>query len=137
MGQMTVIRAALAKVINDADMAVVAYDWVPDSVVVPCVIVDPAPNAIDYQQVYRSQNADWTFELAVVAGRVNERAGQETLDELVSPDGTRSIPALIDTDRTLGGVVAFAVPTVMRSYGKLTVAGVDYLGCVVEVEVNV
>ena len=144
MGQMSTVRQALADTLNNAPSlsnpgatpSVIAYTLIPDSVNVPCVIVEPGSTPIDYQTAMRSSNADWTMDLLILASRSNETAGQEIIDELASPDGTRSIPAILQADPTLGGQVSYAVPVQMRDYGRFPVGGVEYLGCRIEVEVN-
>ena len=141
---MSTIRSALADYLNEwpgmqagTNPAIVFHDKLTDSVVAPCVVVVPAPSgAIDYLQAFSSGNADWGFELVVLAGRTNEAAAQEIIDQLASPTGDRSIAAAIRADDTLGGRVAYAVATSMGDYGSLTVGAVEYVSCRIEVEVN-
>lgn len=137
MGQLATIRTALSEAINNNVADVVASTYIPDAVNVPCVIVEPGSPAIDYLQAMNSTNADWEIDLLILASRANVVAGQEIIDELASPDGARSIPALLDTDPTLNGTVGYAVAAAMRDYGRFTIGGVEYIGCRIEIQVNV
>lgn len=130
------IRRAVADVIGGIEGVQVAAT-VNDSVNPPAVVIDVADDGIEYQQVYRTASADIMLRLVVLASRVDARSGQETLDELITPEGPRSIPqALLEAD-TLGGLVDYVVPTRLKKYGAFGGGAVAYLGAELEVEVHI
>jgi hypothetical protein len=62
--------------------------------------------------------------------------GQRLIRSLLSTGGlATSVKDTIEANRTLGGLVSYAVATRVRSIGAIKYAGVDYLGAVIEIEV--
>lgn len=62
---------------------------------------------------------------------------QPALDALLEPAGnTGSVPDAIALDETLGGAVDFAVPLDVTGYGLINVAGQDYFGAHLRVQIG-
>lgn len=91
------LRLALAGKLSPAlpDAHVTAY---VDTYVLPAVFVFPREAA--YDKTMARGDDDWTFVVRALAQNL-DRAGQEWLDELVSPSGSRSVKALLEADQTL------------------------------------
>lgn len=85
----------------------------------------------------------WTFEVQVYAGLADAEASQDILDEYVDPNGSLSVKQAIESDQTLGGVLAEednAVTVTRTGPDELLVHNdgssiSEYLGAVFTVEV--
>lgn len=134
MSKLTDARQALQQTLSlIPDFPVFAY--VSDSAPPPCAWIEP--DDIDYLQVMGSDVAEYQLVVTVLTGRTSEQAAQETLDDFVGTDGAKSIPAIIESDPTLNDAVQYAVPVSMERYGVFTMAGVEYIGAQVMVEVRI
>lgn len=85
------------------------YDYVPSSVVAPCVIVycERWPYAL---------TEDATFVIQCFAGDVETQGAQERLMDWLSDTGETSIAQLIDADNTLGDICD-VLPLEVRNWG--------------------
>ena len=94
------------------------YDYASDRVSPPAAIVG-WPETIEFDQTY-VRGADMaTFPVAVIVGRVSDRASRDVL--------TAYVPLVkAALDGTLGGAVASARVT-SADINPITVAGVDYV----------
>lgn len=92
------------------------YNYVPDAPQPPCVVI--IPDAIQYQELF-SGEASYRLVLQVMTAAVNNVAGQTELDELLAPDGERSIARVLREHPTLEGMVAMCDLTEMRNYGTI------------------
>lgn len=110
------------------------HDTIPEDVYVPAAIVG-FPTAVRYDFSMRTPVSRYTFPVRVLAGRTTEAQSQDTIDDLVSPDGPLSVRAAIDADPTLGGVAHSARVVEARDFGVYEVAGVSYIGGELELEV--
>jgi len=64
-----------------------------------------------------------------------DKVGQAALAEFANPVGARSIPAAIEADRTLGGVVQECVVDSFRPLGWEEVGAIGYYGGVFDLRV--
>ena len=75
------------------------------------------------------------FSVLVLVSRADDRSGQKALDGYMTPTGTTSIKAAIETDRTLGGEVSSAAVVGWSEPQEYEIAGISYLGVEFTVEV--
>jgi hypothetical protein len=134
------IRTAIKQSLDGLELQV--YDYVPDSPNVPCLIVYPRP--FDYDSTYTASTGatvahsnDITFVVMCLAGTVNMKGAQQTLDGWLSDTGASSVKAAIETDEELGGVVSSVDVTRVDSYGTIQLqdGGTRYLSAEILVEV--
>lgn len=135
MASLKTIRQALAAQISTID-GLVVYATVPDAANMPACVVEPDQPGINYLQTFKSQKVIWNLALIVLAGRVNEGAAQDLIDDYISPDGDKSIPGKIESDQTLGGVVDYCVATQLSRYGRFEIGDLHYLGAQIDLEVR-
>lgn len=110
------------------------HDTIPEDVYVPCAIVG-FPTTVRYDYAFRTVVSRYTFPVRVLAGRTAEAQSQDTIDDLVSPNGSLSLRAAIDGDPTLGGTAHSTRVVEARDFGVYEVAGVSYIGGELELEV--
>lgn len=107
---------------------------VPDQINPPMAIVGVPP--IDsYRATMR--RGIWVVEptVTVLVSAALDRAGQMLLAEYASVSGERSIPAAIEADRTLGGVVDDCIVDSFRPLGAEEVGAITYYGGVFGLQV--
>lgn len=80
-----------------------AYAQQPDNVNAP--FAWPMLESITYNGAMRGGLITNIFTVSVCVGRVSERTAQTALDGFLSYEGTTSVRAALEADRTLGGVV--------------------------------
>jgi hypothetical protein len=103
-------------------------DTVPDSVNIPTngavAIVGMLDLTFDFTLNRGFDSA--TCSILVVVGRMSESAAQDRLDAYLASDGSSSVKAAIEADKTLSGAVQTLRVTQATS-GMITVANIDYL----------
>lgn len=103
-------------------------DAVPDSVNIPTngavAIVGMLDLTYDFTLNRGFDSA--TCSILVVVGRMSESAAQDRLDAYLASDGSSSVKAAIEADKTLSGAVQTLRVTQATS-GMITVANIDYL----------
>lgn len=102
----------------------------PDSVSARSLIV----GSIDWQDQTMDGGRVSTIPVWVVVSRKNP-AFIDDLDEVCDPGEMTSVSAAIDADPTLGGVVASCRVESAGNYRDLEIAGTDYYGATVVLEV--
>jgi hypothetical protein len=131
------IRDGLKTRLETISALKVAYDTIPDSVIIPSAVVSPGNPVVEYLGSMAGTGGglqEFRFEIVALAGRFEPGAGQDTLDSLVS--GADSVEAAIRGDATLGGTAVDAVVVRCLDYGSVTVDGAAYYGCRFIVEVK-
>lgn len=72
-------------------------------------------SAAVYDEVQHGPDEDsartWPFKVRVYAGRVNERGGQDLLDEYAEPIGDKSIKQAIENDTDLAALCDYVLVT--------------------------
>jgi len=135
MADYAAIRDGLKTRLETITAVKVAYDTVPDRVVVPSIVVSPGSPVATYSQSFEGTAGALTlfrFELVALAGRFEPGAGQDVLDGFIS--GSGSVPTAIAGDRTLGGTVDYTEVSTALDYGNIAVADTAYYGCRFTVE---
>lgn len=113
------MRQALANNIATISGLRVSY-FIPDNPNPPQAIV--APPTIRYDQSFGRGLDEYSFQVIVFATRADERTGQDLIDSYCAPVGAGSIKAAIESDRTLGGLVADLRVTDMTGVSPTTFA---------------
>jgi hypothetical protein len=126
------IRTALAAAMTMDGLSTEAY--VRDIADVPVAMVG-GPDPIEYDKTFGRGHDDYTFPIMIFSSRVSDEESQENLDSYLDPYGAKSLKAAIESDPTLGGVVADLRVTESREYGPQDIGGVLYLGAVLLVSV--
>lgn len=125
------VRTALATALASVDgLEVSAY--VPDTVDPPWAYLVPGEGQYDLDM-----DGGWRVDVAVrvVTSRAEDRAGQATLDGLLDSTGAGSIKAALEADPTLGGLVDDLAVRGWSGYRLYEIAGTDYYGAELLVEV--
>lgn len=125
------IRAALTHTLT----AVFDGSWnvesrPPDSVQPSTLVV----GSIDWEDAATDGSRTVTVPVWVVVSR-RHPSFIDDLDVVTDPNEAESVPAAIDADPTLGGVVASARVESAGDYRDLEIAGTDYYGATLNVEV--
>ena len=81
-----------------------AYAQQPDNINAP--FAWPMLDSITYNGAMRGGLITNVFTVSVCVGRVAERTAQTALDGYLSYEGTTSVRAALESDRTLGGIVS-------------------------------
>lgn len=84
-----------------------------------------------------SRGADeFTFLAYLIVGSGDSGSGQRLVRQLLSTGGLLDkLKDKLEASKTLGGLVSYANLTTPRSIGRITWAGVDYQGAILEIEV--
>jgi hypothetical protein len=116
----TGMRQAIANnIANNISGIRVSY-YIPDNPNPPQAIVTPP--TIRYDQSFGRGIDEYSFQVIVLATRADERTGQELIDTYCAPIGTGSIKDAIESDKTLGGLVADLRVTDMTGVTPTTLA---------------
>lgn len=95
------IRAGLVTALEALHIQSTGY--VLSSPMAPSIECFPGP--IDYDQAYQRGHDNLTFIVRLTVTTAIDEASQTKLDGYLLPSGATSVKALIETDKTLGGVV--------------------------------
>ncbi|WP_435111876.1 hypothetical protein [Nocardiopsis synnemataformans] len=134
MASLTQIRAALADTLNQLE-DLVAYKTVPDSPLLPCVIV--TPSEADYTVSMGRGTDTWEFDLYVLVSLTEAGIAQDALDEYVASYGDRSIRQHIWLNRTLGLPDVDAHVSRMNQYdARFTSIDIEHVGAVLRLVVH-
>lgn len=109
-----------------------AHSFQPDRITPPMATV--FPDRVEYDLNARRGADTFFFIVQVLVGRADDRAAQRNIDAYVN--GSGSVKAAIEADRTLGGVANTCRVTEMRNYQQVIYGDTVYLGCEFEVEVT-
>jgi hypothetical protein len=132
---LTAVRNALAAQIT-SQTGLRAAGQAHDSVVVPAAVVVPGNPVITYGATMDGTVTASLVVLVLVSYAVSP-AAQQALDAYLGVGGPgTSVPDAIAADPTLGGLVEWAVPVSVSSYGLVQWGGVDYLGARLAVSVG-
>ena len=124
------IRKELKENAETVSGVVVVYDHVPDSVIVPCIMIIPSAVPIEFHAAVNGTRNKLNFDVAIVVQHWAPEASQEVLDDLIEATKTA-----IEAQPTLDGQAQDTVVKVCSSYGPTNVADGLYLAAVLETEV--
>lgn len=108
------------------------------SITPPCAVVEPAPGAfIAYDSALRYSGVyDVAFRIKLAVSEAETESAQILLDGFLSLNGTTSVIAALEGDRTLGGKVATLEVTGAGNYGTVVIGSTECFGCEVYVMVK-
>lgn len=101
--------------------------YIADQVNPPMAVVG-VPEIDNYRISFKRGSFTLRPQVYILVGASYDRAGQMNLAGFVDPTGPSSIPAAIEGDRTLGGVVSDCVVQSYRPLGWEEVGVVGYYG---------
>lgn len=133
---MTQVRAALqTKLATIADLNAYA-EW-PESIQFPAVI--PMPQSGRYHESLGSggyESLKLELLLLISPEQRGYQQGQSLVDPYLDVSGAQSVKAAVETDTTLGGLVAATVVTGFHDYGIQEMdAGIHYWGARLDVDI--
>lgn len=127
------MRQAIAANLATISGLRVSY-FIPDNPNPPIAVVTPP--SIKYEQSFGRGLNQYSFQVALLATRADERTGQDLIDSYCEPTGSMSVRAAIESDRTLGGLVDDLHVSDMNGVSPTTLAdGQVYLTATWTVEV--
>lgn len=127
------LKATLAAYYAGQGAAIQVYAFVPGTVDGPCAVVEPGSGTYHYS--LGSAGTEHMLAVHAMVPLGDRESAQTVLDEMISEAGARSIVAGIHSDRTLGGVVAYADPQGYRDYGTRDFGNAVYLMASVDIVV--
>lgn len=120
--------------IDGAAVTLTAYAEVPGSITVPALVLEL--DDLDWDQTMGRGADAWTVVGTALVQFADQTDAQRKLRAFLSADGGAGrIKAALQAEQTLGGLVSYVHLTTARRVGKISYAGVDYLGCELVFEV--
>lgn len=99
----------------------------------------PLAAPTDYEMGYHQTFGGLTetlFTVGIFTSRGDSAAGRDNLAQFLAESGSTSVVAAIEADLTLGGAAKTLIVERVRGAGRLyTIAGIDYLGAMLDVRV--
>lgn len=119
---------------DGASIALAAYAEVPGQVTVPALVLELDDLVWD---VTMGRGADtWTVVGTALVQFADQQDAQRELRAFLSADGGAGrLKAALEAEKTLSGLVSYVQLTQARRVGKISYAGVEYLGCELVFEV--
>lgn len=100
-------------------------DHLPEQVTPPMAIVQL--QQVVYHRSMQGGTSEWTYLVAMIAGRMGDRAAQRQLDAWTSYDGAASVRATLEDDLTLGGIAQSLIVSDMVAVRPITLGDANYL----------
>ncbi len=133
MAEITTICTKLKEAL-DAISGLRPSDGVPDQINYPHAW--PQLMGLDYEQDFGSGSLlRFTVHLAAAPVQVGLLAGQVATWPYMQASGTKSIKAALEADKTLGGNVEYLMVTRCRDLNSYERNGIEYWGCVWDLEI--
>lgn len=127
------IKAGLASLLDNSTDLSIVYTEPQDRIITPSAQILPGNPVVDYYQTLGQGLNVFRFVVLVCVQRFETMSALDRLDPLIY--GANSIPNLLETDQTLGGVAATAIVTRCSSLGMVQSGEEAYLGAEFDVEV--
>lgn len=106
---------------------------IPDNPMPPMAVV--LPPSISFDTSFGRGADTYTFVIAVIVARSDERSAQVRMDAYCDPTGASSVKTAIESDKSLGGAAMSLRVQEMRNYQSLAIGEVTYLSAEWVVEV--
>jgi hypothetical protein len=100
-------------------------DHLPEQINPPVAVIQL--QSVTYHRTMQGGVSEWSFVVALVAGRMGDRAAQVQLDDWIAYSGTQSIRAAIETDLTLNGKCQTLIVGDMVRISPVTLGDASYL----------
>lgn len=110
-----------------------AYDLVQGGITAPAAVV--SRKRTTYDAAFAGDVHDFVFTVTLFVQATSIRSAQEAMDAYLATSGASSVIAAIEGDKTLGGVVSFAVVISAGEDELVEIGNVQYLA--VEFEIGV
>ncbi|HSH58625.1 MAG TPA: hypothetical protein VK988_03085 [Acidimicrobiales bacterium] len=108
------------------------FDFMPDTISPPAAIVQ-LPRTINFDLTFGRGSDALVIPVLVVVAKVSERAAYNSLAAYLNLDGPTSVKQALDGN--LGGVVDDAHVVRATGIGSYSIGGIDYMGCLFEVNI--
>lgn len=132
----TVRQALIDTVTANVETTLYGYRVIKGSGNLPALIVEPDEG--DYEIDMRGSTVTWRFNCWVLCSAADLEAGQDELDEFITPKGPNSIPEILYNHSDLGIDATDTAVRKMRGYGgAFEWYNVDHVGCLLVVDVLV
>lgn len=155
MANLQAIRQALATQLQNG-LGITSVANMPATITPPMIMVLPGSPYVTYGQTFgetidaefgmtfgeapspgMSKVSSMLVVLIVISMAMGYEPMQPALDTLIEPPGNPgSVPTVIAMDETIGGAVEFAVPIDVSGYGLVSIAGQDYFGAHLRVQIG-
>lgn len=130
MGSMEAIRVALASNLSSIE-GVQVSPWMLANPTPPAIHVIPGPT--EYHATMGVGGAEWwEFTIQAFVASVSDIGSQKRLDRMLDSDGSESVFAALESDRTLGGECDDLIVTLRSGYqvfvpqGRSEVLGAEW-----------
>lgn len=108
-------------------------EYIADQINPPQAIIG-VPDIPEYRTTFGRGRFGLEPEVTVLVSAALDRVGQRALAEFANVTGAKSIPAAIEADRTLGGVVEECFVLSFRVLGFEEVGAIGYYGGVFQLK---
>lgn len=132
MGSITEIRTALATNLATVTGLRTAAE-LPDNPSPPIAIVNL--DSVEYHTAFKNGLTTYQFTISVIVGRSAEREMQRKLDAYITPTGSQSVKAGVESNRSLSGACQDLVCSGVNSIGSITINDQTYLAAEFQVTV--
>lgn len=129
MADLGAIRAAIAaSCVGVGDIRQGYAQW-PDTVAVPCVVVElpDGGTVVQFDKVL-NEASYWYFSVLLLLSMNVKRLRQTEMDAYLSSTGNESVKKALEADPTLGGLVMGLIVDEAGELGDYALAGATYLG---------
>ena len=109
-------------------------DHLPEQINPPVAVIQL--QSVTYHRSMQGGVSEWSFLVALVAGRMGDRAAQVQLDGWIAYSGAQSIRAAIESDPTLGGKCQTLIVADMVAVRPLTLGDASYLSTEFNVSIH-
>jgi hypothetical protein len=111
-----------------------AFAEVEGNVPVPAIVIEL--DDVNWDLTFDRGVDSFTFLAHLIVAEAGSEEGQRLVRKLLSSGGlAHSVKDRLEEDKTLGGLVSYAVTQRTRSVGRITYAGADYQGVTLAIEV--
>lgn len=108
------------------------FDYLANNITPPAAIV--AMPTVEYDHTKGRGTDKCVFPVHVLVSKVSDKASRDKLSEYIAGTGARSIKAVLESDRTLGGVVQ-NLRVMDATISVMRVGELDYLTATFQLEV--
>lgn len=120
--------------VNGEGVPMNVFSEVEGQAAAPAMIIEL--DDVDYDLTFARGSDDFTFLVMVLLQSADSDGGQRTLRAALSSGGVGSkIKDILESDKTLGGLVSYADMTGTRRIGVIQYSGLAYIGAELVIEV--
>jgi hypothetical protein len=101
------------------------FNYQPEQLNPP--VAFPALTSVEYHRAFKGGDVLMNWNVHVVVGRYTDSRAYALLDEYLSYDGAKSIRAVLEGDKTLGGVCETLVLSSGADVTSISESGAEFL----------